>query len=195
MVNHQFHFNRKFYQDKSKGYWISTDYPRVRAHCWVWKNHFGEIPKGYHVHHKDEDKSNNDISNLTLIEKSKHLSFHMSKPENKARSSKIAELIRPLTKEWHASAEGKAWHSYHALKNNFGKWEPRKLSCEVCNIEYETTKRNRSRFCSNKCRSKYRRKKGLDNVNKECPCCKKTYAVNKYLNQIFCSKTCARKGV
>ena len=39
-----------------------------RLHREVWKLYNGQIPKGYHVHHKDENTWNNDISNLELVE-------------------------------------------------------------------------------------------------------------------------------
>lgn len=58
-----------------------------RLHREVWKYHRGEIPKGFHVHHKDGDRSNNQIENLLLVEKSEHLSMHMT-PEKKERSRK-----------------------------------------------------------------------------------------------------------
>ena len=71
MSTHQEHFGRKFYLDKSTGYWISTDYskqrPRVRAHQWVWINHYSIIPKGYHIHHRNDDKSDNRIENLRIL--------------------------------------------------------------------------------------------------------------------------------
>lgn len=58
-----------------------------RLHREAWKYHRGEIPKGFHVHHKDGDRSNNQIENLLLVEKSEHLSMHMT-PEKKERSRK-----------------------------------------------------------------------------------------------------------
>ena len=38
-----------------------------RLHRAVWEHHNGKIPNGYHVHHKDGDRNNNDISNLELL--------------------------------------------------------------------------------------------------------------------------------
>ena len=38
-----------------------------RLHRTVWEFHNGTIPKGYHVHHKDGNRSNNAIENLTLM--------------------------------------------------------------------------------------------------------------------------------
>ena len=42
----------------------------------VWIAHYGAIPKGYDIHHKDENKYNNDISNLQCITRSEHTKLH-----------------------------------------------------------------------------------------------------------------------
>jgi DNA-directed RNA polymerase subunit RPC12/RpoP len=189
MTNHQEHYGKKFYQDKDKGYWISTCCPKIRAHRWVWIQNHGKIPKGYHVHHRDENKSNNSIENLELIESSRHLSIHITE-EKREWARKWAAEIRPLTKEWHASEEGKAWHKFHAIKNKFGKWEPRKYICDQCSTEFESTKRSRTRFCSNPCKSKWRRDQGLDDVIKVCVGCGTDFTSNKYAKNIYCSRGC-----
>ncbi len=36
----------------------------------------GKIPKGFHVHHKDGDHSNNSLENLMLMRGSDHLAYH-----------------------------------------------------------------------------------------------------------------------
>lgn len=190
MELHQIHFGRKFYLDKKKGYWISTDYPRIRAHRWVWIKTHGIIPKGYHIHHKNEDKSDNRIENLELIERSRHLSHHYTE-ENRIRSRLLVEKIRPLTKAWHGSPEGKAWHKHHALKCKFGKWDPGKYICQFCNKEYESRKKTRALFCSNACKSAWRRKSGLDNIKNKCLNCHNDFTKNRYAKIKFCSRSCS----
>ena len=44
----------------------------TRIHILVAKHFIGEIPKGYHVHHKDGNRQNNVVSNLEIIHPSKH---------------------------------------------------------------------------------------------------------------------------
>lgn len=50
------------------------------AHQWlhrmVWENAHGEIPDGHVVHHKDEDKTNNALSNLEMLTEYDHQSHH-----------------------------------------------------------------------------------------------------------------------
>ena len=49
----------KFTRDDKTGYYLNSTI-RKRLHRCVWEYYNGEIPKGYHIHHKDNDKSNND---------------------------------------------------------------------------------------------------------------------------------------
>lgn len=44
----------------------------TRIHVLVAKAFIGDIPKGYHVHHKDGNKQNNHVDNLEIIHPSKH---------------------------------------------------------------------------------------------------------------------------
>ena len=45
-------------------------------HRVVWQHFFGEIPKGFDVHHRDCDPSNNDITNMMLLTRSEHRKLH-----------------------------------------------------------------------------------------------------------------------
>jgi hypothetical protein len=161
-MEHQFHYNKKFYQDKKTGYWISTTEPRIRAHVWVWKYHNGEIEKGLHIHHKDENKSNNDISNLECISVKNHLLKHDSDQRRK-NNLKHIESIRPLTKEWHASKEGLEWHKKHGHKT----WNERKLfiiNCLMCGSKIET-KTYHQKYCHQNCKAKHARRLLKSKIN------------------------------
>lgn len=48
----------------------------INLHRKIWKEHYGEIPQGMIVHHKDHNKLNNDISNLCLMTRSEHMKHH-----------------------------------------------------------------------------------------------------------------------
>jgi hypothetical protein len=62
----------------SSGYFrgYSRKNNKVLLHRYIWKKYNGPIPKGMWVHHKDENKLNNDINNLQLISPSEHCSLH-----------------------------------------------------------------------------------------------------------------------
>jgi len=51
-------------------------------HRLVWSKYNGKIPEGYHIHHIDGNKLNNDISNLQLISSSEHSKLHHSGKNN-----------------------------------------------------------------------------------------------------------------
>ena len=45
-------------------------------HRIVYEKHFGPIPEGFHVHHKNEDTRDNRIENLELLSPSDHKRMH-----------------------------------------------------------------------------------------------------------------------
>ena len=51
------------------------------VHRWVWKeNHDGKYPeRGFHIHHIDHDKYNNDLKNLELVDGKEHYEMHRMK--------------------------------------------------------------------------------------------------------------------
>lgn len=192
--------NREFYQDKKTGYWISTTYPRVRAHVWVWIQKNGPIPSGYHIHHKDEDKSNNDISNLEILPAREHLRLHMT-PERRQQSRENVKKAIAKAPEWHKSEAGRAWHVEH-VKVSFGKSREKLVLClcSYCNKEFSNNllDAKRSKFCTNACKSANRRKLGIDDIEMECSLCNKKFFRNKYRKKghthVYCGKKCAAKG-
>ena len=171
---------------------MSTDSPRIRAHQWVWINIHGEIPKGYHIHHKDGNKSNNLIENLLLIRPLQHVNLHMT-DERRERQREQMEKIRPLTKEWHASEEGRAWHRLHAIQGKFGKNERIEYKCQQCGKPYHSSKLSNAKFCSNPCKSKWRRDHKLDHIERSCIQCSKMFNCNRYAKNITCGKYCAAR--
>ena len=186
------YFNEwSFYLDKATGYWISVSCPKKRMHIVVWEFNYGPIPEGYHVHHKDENKGNNDISNLQLMIRSEHLRVHCTE-EKIEKYRKIVDQIRPLTKAWHASEEGRKWHREHG-KEGWANRKPFPMICTNCGKEY-FTKTFHQIFCSPNCKSSWRRKQGVDDIDAVCDYCKKIYRKNKYDKKINCSMSCAAKA-
>lgn len=58
---------------------IHVNGKNVLLHRYVWMKHNGEIPEGYQVHHKDQNRLNYDITNLELIKTGEHQRIHALK--------------------------------------------------------------------------------------------------------------------
>lgn len=144
----------------------------LRLHRVVWEHHHGKIPPGYHVHHIDGDRSNNNISNLELIEKGSHASFHaVLRPDyNKMH----IERIRPLASKWHGSDEGLKWHSKQGKEN----WAKRKLlqyTCDFCGKTFETQYvygSGQNHFCHQNCKQKFRNRRLKNEKNQKDKLCR-----------------------
>lgn len=185
----------KFTKEKKTGYYLKTTKPRTRLHIYVWEYYNGcKVPKGFDIHHKDKNKDNNDISNLECISRSRHNKIHgemLTEEQREWRRKNMNEKARPEACKWHKSKEGREWHK-EQWKNSLGKYQQTKIkkTCEECGEEYEVNYSNASvsRFCSNKCKSRWRRRSGLDNVERICVKCGNTYLVNKYSTGKICRR-------
>lgn len=133
-----------------------------RLHRVVWEYHNGPVPKGMHIHHIDGNPQNNEIANLELKKPAEHLRGHMT-PEKRQRARAHMKKVSPLSRVWHASEEGRKWHSEHG-KRIYRKRKLRSLICAQCGDTYKTTcLRKNARFCSLNCkmRARTRRLQGL----------------------------------
>lgn len=183
----------KFRRDKKTGYYLCSTL-HVRLHRYVWEYFNGAIPKGYHIHHIDGNKANNDISNLAMMNEREHEQLHgaiMSEEQRQWRRDNLARAARPKASEWHGSAAGHEWHKAQYARS-LGTVKERHFACEMCGKPF-VSKVTTSRFCSNPCKSKWRREAGLDNVERICPFCGTAFTSNKYSGAKFCSRSCARK--
>lgn len=70
--------DRKFilkwnWQPTSKGYLQATIYGEsTLLHRLIYELEYGDIPDGYDIHHLDNDKTNNVLSNLKMIDHTLH---------------------------------------------------------------------------------------------------------------------------
>lgn len=162
-------------------------------HHEVWKYYHGEIPKGYHIHHKDGDTLNNSIDNLEALPGREHLSEH-NKERGPSEYFRIHfQEMQEKAKAWHKSAEGIAWHSEHG-KKIAAQQKERKIVriCLTCGEAYEALEftKNFSKFCSKKCKAKWRRDNGMDDETRICPVCGKSFRVNRYSKTKTCGAEC-----
>lgn len=164
-----------------------------RLHEELWIDANGPIPEGHHVHHLDHDPLNNGLDNLECMPGGDHHRYHAATPEMVEYYASDGALdhlanIRPLTVEWHRSPEGREWHRQHAIKCAAAR-KDKPGTCEQCGNAFISKKPDR--FCSNKCKSAWRRDSGVDDETRTCAWCETEYVVNKYRKTRFCSKKCA----
>lgn len=184
----------KYYRNTSTGYYSKAR--RGLLHRDVWEHHNGPIPEGHHIHHIDGNKDNNSIDNLELKAAHQHASDHMT-PEKREQARVCMNLhARPEAIKWHKSQEGNDWHKEHfeeSLRKSIETMVTK--TCEICNKEYEvnTGCEHKSRFCSNNCKSKFRRRSKADNITKQCPVCDKEFNTCKYKGSETCSRECGTK--
>jgi hypothetical protein len=125
----------------------------------VWEFYNGPIPKGWHVHHKDGDPSNNDISNLECLPPHEHAAEHSDARRDYGRSAKQLEhlaRVRNLAAQWHGSEEGLAWHREHAKESLAraraarGPAPVRTCTCVQCGRAFEA-RSEKAKYCSDEC--------------------------------------------
>lgn len=183
-------FNGKTYYQYEGRYFTSHN---KKMHRDVWEFYNGQIPKGHHIHHIDGDVTNNDISNLQLMEASDHLRMEAKKrhKENPEWSKQFYTKGIEKAKEWHKSPEGIEWHKKHGVES-YAKRKSIQLVCQVCNKFYQTMQYTRSKFCSNNCKSAHRKAIGIDNVKRNCIVCNTEFTCNKYHPQSKCKRGCKK---
>lgn len=125
--------------------------------------------------------------------KTEHATLHGNEKVKSRYDEMVKNLndnARPKAIEWHKSEEGKEWHKKQYEKTKDKLRVIKQCTCKHCGKEYESI---REGFCSNKCKSAWRRKQGLDNVKRICKICDNEFTTNKYSKAQTCSKVCANK--
>ena len=102
------------------GYYLSVERDHKKRkgpkglHVAVFEFYSGkEVPKGYHIHHKDCNPRNNYFDNLECLLATVHRKMPTRYTEKRKRQ---LEKIRPLAAKWHGSAMGKKWHSKNSKR-------------------------------------------------------------------------------
>lgn len=160
-------------------------------HQEIWKAAHGPIPSGHHIHHQDGDSLNNAVENLVAIPEFDHLSLHGRRPATDAQREHLAR-IREFATYWHRSPAGRAWHVNHGKAVWQGR-EPRVFTCVMCAREYTSVKPSNTRFCSNACKSRWRRQSGIDNETRRCAYCGDPFVCNRFADIATCSRVCGQR--
>src|SRR3954465_8764008 len=75
----------KKFKPRPDGYTIETRKGvRKLSHTWVWEEHFGKVPAGHHIHHKNGKRADNRIENLEAIKPLDHKRLHCGYQKTKS---------------------------------------------------------------------------------------------------------------
>jgi transposase len=87
----------------SQGYYACRT-KKLRLHIYLWEKENGKKPDGYDLHHIDGDKSNNNLSNLLLVNHKEHGRLHFKKISDedikKIKTLRETMSIRDLAKKF-----------------------------------------------------------------------------------------------
>lgn len=125
-----------WYYNKKARYYYSRD--GLLLHRAVWARAHGPLPAGHEVHHRDRDRSNNQLTNLELLTVSAH------------RSLTSRERTDP---GW---AEGRSERTSRGLTDYWKRRPPRDVVCAQCGVTYQSTGM-RARFCGATCAARHHR--------------------------------------
>lgn len=188
------HFNgMAFTRDDETGYYLNSTH-RVRLHRAVYEHFNGPIPSGCHVHHVNHDKGNNEPDNLVAMSRKAHLKLHGSELTEEQRTQarkNMEQRVRPAACIWHRSNAGREWHKEHYEKMKGCLHVQISSLCQRCGKEFNAIGNGCNKFCSNACKSAWRRASGVDNETRKCLLCGGNFIVNKYSGAKCCSKRCA----
>src|SRR4030065_2485584 len=108
------------------GSYLKRGFPSLHRQIYI--DNFGEIPQGYHIHHKDHNHYNNDPENLVAITRLEHALHH-----NKINLSD--KKTKKRIYKWHNSETGQV-----TLRDNAAKMRAnspkRKLACQNCGTTF-----------------------------------------------------------
>lgn len=159
-------------------------------HREIWKSHNGPIPDGFHIHHKDGNTLNNSIENLEMLTRMAHLSGHWT-DEKRERARNNAAKIRPLTKAWHASPEGREWHKQHAVNSILKSMKPKWVKCIYCEVVFLSKRAYGAKYCNPACRQRYYSVTKRYHTNRVCVVCLKEFTSSSKREVKFCSQSCS----
>lgn len=151
---------------RSDGYYASGRYDRLHRAVYVAAN--GPVPRGFHVHHVDGDKANNDPANLALMSQADHVRHH-------------------ATGRLHG--HGQRAMASATMADLWAKQVAAVVACAMCGCEFESRAMNKPRqFCGSKCLEAFRIVP-FDPVTASCARCGAAFTATRS-TQKFCSRSC-----
>ncbi len=178
-----YEYKGKIYKKHANGYYTKIEC--IQLHRIIWEDHFGPIPEGFCIHHKDGNKENNDVFNLECISRKDHAKHHWDKDDG-SKKAKVKENLKKAHL-WRSTKEGKEYSSAHHKK----LWKNAKLynrTCTICSKEFKSISRKKNIYCSSLCHSR-----GYYIKSKEkrvCSICGNDFEAYKYAKTQTCSRKC-----
>ncbi len=167
-----FYRGRKYWLTKRGKYYRAAkrydNIPEQFLHRVIWYRAHGEIKKGWCVHHKNHDSTDNRLSNLQLVTRSEHAKYHRKLYLRSLSAKEKEQSIRKLVdggNKWRRTALAKRFmrlNGYRsvALRSNT------KRSCVVCGRIFSAY---RAIVCSKFCGHRHQRNTHLK--SKTCAIC------------------------
>lgn len=151
----------------------------------VWEFHNGVIPDGYHIHHKDGDPENNDISNLECLSQSDHHKKHWKEDyESMSAHAKTniltaAHRTRSVDEREAMSKRSKEFWAEKPQGNAICKW---------CEQEFKSKMSKLAKFCSRRCTKMWHWRNARD--ERDCVVCDKKFIAQRSTKTRTCSVWC-----
>jgi hypothetical protein len=147
----------KYYLSTSRKYYASAKHKSLHRQIWI--DNYGEIPKGYAIHHKDGNCFNNNILNLISIIKKVHQQEHMKeRMKDQGYVDKLMnnlQMAQEKAKLWHKSEEGKEWHKKQYIET-LKKARLYEHVCLICNKKFLSRRKHKAYTCCQDHAYKYR---------------------------------------
>ncbi|PWU07229.1 MAG: hypothetical protein C5B43_00615 [Verrucomicrobia bacterium] len=153
-LEHVFYKGLK-YRIQSCGKYYYRNQPEHLLHRTVWIDHYGLIPEGYVIHHKDHNWRNNDISNLEMVNRKEHGKIH--------NKDSIASRIYKMIKCPVCEKEFKTWYAKFCSSTCYNKVNKKRyykeIECVICGKKFNSSRhlkkgQDKVKTCSYACRGK-----------------------------------------
>ena len=185
--NHQKFNGVNFKRQKQGGHYTNT-FSIQRA---VWMYHFGEIPTGCEIHHRDFNPNNNDIKNLQLLTKIDHRKLHNKTTLIKSFvCENCGQIFETQNTGQNRFCSQKCSADY---KKKLAKENIQTFICKECGIEFKANKLRNPQFCSRKCKNR-NKSRHREYEERTCKFCGAAFTTRKDTKAQHCSISCARKN-
>ena len=176
-------FNGTIYHKDKGGHFLYSN----MIHRDVWRYYHGEIPIGCEIHHDNENKEDNTISNLQLLTKSEHRALHnrrLAKPNIEKNCPICGKKFLPENSNVKYCSRECYYESRFVAKVE--------KICPICGKKFLVARTHSAqRYCSRQCAGKAIT---IHNPNKVCPVCGKAFTVTgSHTKQLCCSHSCGAK--